>query len=94
MTKAAAALSSVRRVTGSPADGRTNSTSTCGAAQVGPNLEAVKGLDFDVRHGEVFGLLEPNGAGKTRTVETTAQDPAELQAWLKRVDLKKLGEAK
>ena len=27
-------------------------------------------------------------------IETTAQDPAELQAWLKRVDLKKLGEAK
>jgi ABC-type lipopolysaccharide export system ATPase subunit len=47
-----------------------------------------------VRHGEVFGLLEPNGASKTRTVGTTAQEPAELQAWLKRVDLKKLGEAK
>jgi hypothetical protein len=47
-----------------------------------------------VRHGEVFGLLEPNGASKTRTVETTAQEPAELQAWLKRVYLKKLGEAK
>ena len=33
------------------------------------NLEAVKGIDFEVRTGEVFGLLGPNGAGKTTTVE-------------------------
>jgi ABC-2 type transport system ATP-binding protein len=32
-------------------------------------LEAVRGIDFDVRQGEVFGLLGPNGAGKTTTVE-------------------------
>lgn len=32
-------------------------------------LEAVKGIDFEVRRGEVFGLLGPNGAGKTSTVE-------------------------
>jgi ABC-2 type transport system ATP-binding protein len=32
-------------------------------------LEAVKGIDFEVRTGEVFGLLGPNGAGKTSTVE-------------------------
>jgi ABC-2 type transport system ATP-binding protein len=32
-------------------------------------LAAVKGVDFDVRAGEVFGLLGPNGAGKTTTVE-------------------------
>jgi ABC-2 type transport system ATP-binding protein len=32
-------------------------------------LEAVSGIDFDVRRGEVFGLLGPNGAGKTTTVE-------------------------
>lgn len=32
-------------------------------------LEAVRGLDFEVRAGEVFGLLGPNGAGKTSTVE-------------------------
>jgi ABC-2 type transport system ATP-binding protein len=32
-------------------------------------LEAVKGIDFEVRTGEVFGLLGPNGAGKTTTVE-------------------------
>jgi len=32
-------------------------------------FEAVKGIDFEVRQGEVFGLLGPNGAGKTSTVE-------------------------
>ncbi|MGI9087491.1 MAG: ATP-binding cassette domain-containing protein [Chthoniobacterales bacterium] len=32
-------------------------------------FEAVKGIDFEVRSGEVFGLLGPNGAGKTSTVE-------------------------
>jgi ABC-2 type transport system ATP-binding protein len=33
------------------------------------DFEAVRGIDFDVRRGEVFGLLGPNGAGKTTTVE-------------------------
>jgi ABC-2 type transport system ATP-binding protein len=33
------------------------------------NLEAVRGVDFDIEEGEVFGLLGPNGAGKTTTVE-------------------------
>src|SRR5437660_9656374 len=32
-------------------------------------FEAIKGIDFEVRPGEVFGLLGPNGAGKTTTVE-------------------------
>ena len=32
-------------------------------------FDAVKGIDFDVRVGEVFGLLGPNGAGKTTTLE-------------------------
>ena len=32
-------------------------------------LEAVRGIDFEIRVGEVFGLLGPNGAGKTTTVE-------------------------
>jgi ABC-2 type transport system ATP-binding protein len=33
------------------------------------DFEAVRGIDFEVRRGEVFGLLGPNGAGKTTTVE-------------------------
>ncbi len=32
-------------------------------------FEAVRGIDFDVRRGEIFGMLGPNGAGKTTTVE-------------------------
>jgi ABC-2 type transport system ATP-binding protein len=31
--------------------------------------EVLRGVDFDVRSGEVFCLLGPNGAGKTTTVE-------------------------
>jgi ABC-2 type transport system ATP-binding protein len=33
------------------------------------DFEAVRGVDFEVRRGEIFGLLGPNGAGKTTTVE-------------------------
>ena len=33
------------------------------------DIEAVKGIDFEIPTGEVFGLLGPNGAGKTTTVE-------------------------
>jgi ABC-2 type transport system ATP-binding protein len=33
------------------------------------DVEAVRGIDVTVTHGEVFALLGPNGAGKTTTVE-------------------------
>jgi len=32
-------------------------------------VEAVRGLDLEIRTGECFGLLGPNGAGKTTTIE-------------------------
>src|SRR5205823_1456514 len=31
--------------------------------------EALKGITFEIREGEVFSLLGPNGAGKTTTIE-------------------------
>ena len=34
-----------------------------------PPVEAVRGINFDVKVGECFGVLGPNGAGKTTTIE-------------------------
>ncbi len=33
-------------------------------------VEAVRGISFEVRKGEIFGFLGPNGAGKTTTIKT------------------------
>jgi ABC-2 type transport system ATP-binding protein len=32
-------------------------------------VEAVRGISFDIEEGELFGLLGPNGAGKTTTIK-------------------------
>ena len=32
------------------------------------DFTAVNGIDFDVRRGEIFGFLGPNGSGKTTTI--------------------------
>src|SRR5438445_12938928 len=32
-------------------------------------IEAVKGVSFEIEKGELFGLLGPNGAGKTTTIK-------------------------
>ena len=38
----------------------------------GEIVEAVKGIDIDVRRGEAFGFLGPNGAGKSSTMRMIA----------------------
>ncbi|HEY2880504.1 ABC transporter ATP-binding protein [Nocardioides sp.] len=38
----------------------------------GEVVEAVKGIDIDVRRGEAFGFLGPNGAGKSSTMRMIA----------------------
>ncbi|HUZ27909.1 MAG TPA: ATP-binding cassette domain-containing protein, partial [Solirubrobacteraceae bacterium] len=39
-----------------------------GLAKSFGDIEAVRGVDFAVAPGEVFGFLGPNGAGKTTTI--------------------------
>ena len=37
--------------------------------QKGPFIEALAGLDLEVKEGEIFGILGPNGAGKTTLIK-------------------------
>ncbi len=47
------------------------------------NVEAVDGLDLDIYRGEIFGLVGPDGAGKTTTIRllTAILDPTD--GWAK-----------
>jgi len=64
------------------------------------DVEALRGVSFEIAAGEIFGLLGPNGAGKTTTVEilegyrerdggsvtVLGEDPAEAGgAWRERI---------
>jgi ABC-2 type transport system ATP-binding protein len=37
--------------------------------KVKKEVQAVKGISFEVKEGEIFGILGPNGAGKTTTIK-------------------------
>jgi ABC-2 type transport system ATP-binding protein len=56
-----------------------------------PDLEAVRGIDLDVRRGEVFGFLGPNGAGKTTTVRMlcTLLPVSDGEAFVAGIDVRK-----
>ncbi len=41
---------------------------TQGLSKTYGKIEAVRGIDLEVRPGEIFGFLGPNGAGKTTTI--------------------------
>lgn len=48
------------------------------------NFTAVDSVDFEIRRGEIFGFLGPNGCGKTTTMRmlTALLEPTEGQSWL------------
>jgi ABC-2 type transport system ATP-binding protein len=48
---------------------RTYRTTTGFVRRRGLEVEAVRGVSFEVAQGELFGLLGPNGAGKTTTIK-------------------------
>lgn len=55
----------------------------------GKTVEAVRGVDFEVRPGEIIGFLGPNGAGKTTTLRilTTMLKPTSGRATVVGVDV-------
>jgi ABC-2 type transport system ATP-binding protein len=44
-----------------------NAIEAIGLTKYYANFLAVDHIDFEVKHGEIFGFLGPNGAGKTTT---------------------------
>ena len=48
---------------------RTYRTTTGSLRRRTLEVEAVRGVSFEIAEGELFGLLGPNGAGKTTTIE-------------------------
>jgi ABC-2 type transport system ATP-binding protein len=52
----------------SPGAGREPAIWVHGLAKSYDEIEAVRGIDFEVAPGEIFGFLGPNGAGKSTTI--------------------------
>jgi ABC-2 type transport system ATP-binding protein len=54
-------------------------------------IQAVKGIDLNVEHGETFGFLGPNGAGKSTTIKMlcTLLRPTSGRAWINGYDIER-----
>src|SRR5215470_15904290 len=52
-----------------PADDDDTAIQVTGLKKSYGSLEAVRGIDLQVAHGEIFGLIGPDGAGKTSTFQ-------------------------
>jgi ABC-2 type transport system ATP-binding protein len=61
--------SSLEKAEASAARGAAPSLRIRGLKKAFGDVQAVDGIDLEVRAGECFGLLGPNGAGKTTTIE-------------------------
>jgi len=64
-------------------------TFTSGKGKKKKDVEAVKSVSLEVKHGEIFGFLGPNGAGKTTTLNmlTTLLAPTNGKAMVAGFDL-------
>jgi len=64
---------------------------TSGKGKKLKKVEAVKGVDLEVKQGEIFGFLGPNGAGKSTTLNmlTTLSSPTRGKAMVAGFDLLK-----
>src|SRR5215469_2291636 len=59
----------MRQVHNEPMDNGETAVRVRGLVKSYGDVRAVRGIDLDIRAGEIFALLGPNGAGKTTTVE-------------------------
>jgi len=46
-------------------------------------VQAIRGIDFEVGEGEIFGVIGPDGAGKTTTLQILAGVMEATSEWLK-----------